>query len=37
MMLLNKMCCVDDDELGWDHGWLNWVVNEIGSVIWFCW
>jgi hypothetical protein len=21
MMLLNKMCCVDDDELDWDPGW----------------
>jgi hypothetical protein len=37
MMLLNKMYCVDDDELGWDPGWLDWIVNEIESVIWFCW
>jgi len=34
MMLLNKMYCVDDDELGWDPGWLDWIVNEIESVIW---
>jgi hypothetical protein len=26
MMLLNKMCYVDDDELGWDPGWLDWDV-----------
>jgi len=23
MMLLNKMCCIDDNELGWNPGWLN--------------
>jgi hypothetical protein len=23
MMLLNKMCYVDNDELGWDPGWLD--------------
>jgi hypothetical protein len=28
------MYCVDDDELGWDPGWLDWIVNEIESVIW---
>jgi hypothetical protein len=21
MTLLNNMCCVNDDELGWDPGW----------------
>jgi hypothetical protein len=26
MMLLNKMCSIDEDELGWDLGWLDWVV-----------
>jgi len=20
------MCCVDDDEFGWDPRWLDWVV-----------
>ena len=40
MMLLNKMCCVDDDELGWDSGWLdqvvkwNWKCNMILSITW---
>jgi len=31
MMLLNKMCCVDDnddDELGWDLGWLDRIVKK---------
>jgi len=23
MMLLNKMCCVDENELSWDPGWLG--------------
>jgi hypothetical protein len=37
-MLLNIMCCVDDDELGWDPGWLdrvvkwNWKCNIILSI-----
>jgi hypothetical protein len=26
VILLNKMCCVDDDEFGWDPWWLNRVV-----------
>jgi len=39
-MLLNIMCCVDDDELGWDPGWLdrvvkwNWKCNIILSITW---
>jgi hypothetical protein len=35
-MLLNKICCVDDDELGWDpDDWIG-MWNKIESVIWFC-
>jgi len=25
-ILLNKMCCVDDDKFGWDPWWLDRVV-----------
>ena len=35
MMLLSKICCVDNDELNWDQGWSNQVVNEIGNMIRF--
>ena len=34
-MLLNMMCCVDDDELDWVEIQDDWIelLNEIGNVV----